>query len=136
MRQAARWVKSVLEGKNKLVILKIPTDQLDPNKLKVRSQNRFFKCLLSNTYEDLNLNEHLRCETPAIEARRYKNRKEAIEYIYQDKIPIHLAKPVGNIVDIPALRSSSEFDKNNPVKEILKHVFEGSPEGKGLKKLI
>lgn len=135
LRQAARWIKSAIEGKNKLVILKIPTDQLDQDKLKVRSQNRFFQFKLKDRF-NFNPNEHLRCETPATEARRYKNRKEAIEYIYQDKIPIHLAEPVGNIVDIPALRSSREFDKNNPVKEILKHVFEGSSEGKGLKELI
>lgn len=131
-RNAARWIKSFNEAKNRLVILKIPTDSLNPEKLKIRSQNEFFRFKMNKTKKSYP-NEHLRGYTPANKSRLYKNRKEAIEYIYQDPIPIELVTPIGNSVDIPLLRKSVDFDSDNPPKSILTHLLDGTPESKALR---
>lgn len=131
LRAATRWRKSQLEGKDELVILKIPTDKLDTGKLKIRSQNRFFK-FMYNKNKKSNPDEHLRCETPATEAKRYKQRKEAIEFIYQDSIPINIVEPIGQKLNVPEFRLSLEYDCFNPAKSILAHILNGIPEGRGL----
>lgn len=134
LRNVVRWTKSFNKAKNQLVILKIPTDALNPEKLKIRSQNEFFRFKMNRTKKSYP-NKHLCGYTPAVKSRLYKNRKEAIEYIYQDQIPIKIALPIGNSVDIPMLRKSIGFDFNNPSKSILTHLLEGTPESKALQEM-
>ena len=119
---------SSIEGKNKLVILKISTDKLNPKKLFVRSENKFFEQVLSdkNDTKDLHpdIKQNLEGNTPANKSKLYKNRKEAIEYIYKDDIPIEKTEQIGQILDINTL----DYDKNNLVKSILRKILEGLSE--------
>ena len=119
---------SSIEGKNKLVILKISTDKLNPKKLFVRSENKFFEQVLSdkNDTKDLHpdIKQNLEGNTPANKSKLYKNRKEAIEYIYKDDIPIEKTEQIGQILDINTL----DYDKNNLVKSILQKILEGLSE--------
>ena len=116
------------EDKNKLVILKIPTDKLDAEKLFIRSENKFFEQVLSKKRDTTDLQPHIKQNlegnTPATKSKLYKNRKEAIEYIYKDDIPIEKAEQIGQILNINTL----DYDKNNPVKSILQKILEGLPE--------
>ncbi len=126
---------SPIEDQNKLVILKIPTDKLDAKKLFVRSENKFFEQLLSKkkNIESLHpcLKQNLEGNTPATKSKLYKNRKEAIEYIYKDDIPIEKAEQIGQILDINTLN----YDKNNSVKSILQKILEGFPEENAIRHL-
>ena len=126
---------SSIENKNKLVILKIPTDKLDSEKLFVRSENKFFEQLLSDKKDAKNLHpdikQHLEGNTPATKSKLYKNRKEAIEYIYKDNIPIEKAEQIGQILNINTL----DYDKNNSVKSILQKILEGLPEENAIRHL-
>ncbi len=125
LRIAVRWIHSFFEEKNNLVILKIPTASLDFDKLKIRSQHEFFKFKYSdNPYR--RTNPHLEGFTPASESRKYNNRKEAIEYIYQSIIPINITERIGNTVNVPSLKNN----QHNIEKEILTRAFEGTPESK------
>lgn len=133
LRHVVHWFQSASSGKGDLVILKIPTSKLDSNKLFVRSINRLFK--FEDSQENFNKlstsqKKHLRGETPANEAILYKRRKEAIEYIYKDNIPLENVQQIGNIVNIAALRKNSKFGIN-PVKFIMQSLLEGTSEAKG-----
>ena len=126
---------SLIESKNKLVILKIPTDKLDSEKLFIRSENKFFEQILSVKKDttDLhpNIKQNLEGNTPATKSKLYKNRKEAIEYIYKGDIPIEKAEQIGQILDINTLN----YDKNNSVKSILQKILEGFPEENAIRHL-
>ena len=126
---------SLIESKNKLVILKIPTDKLDSEKLFIRSENKFFEQILSVKKDttDLhpNIKQNLEGNTPATKSKLYKNRKEAIEYIYKGDIPIEKAEQIGQILDINTL----SYDKNNSVKSILQKILEGFPEENAIRHL-
>lgn len=118
---------SLIQDKNKLVILKISTDKLNLKKLFIRSQNRFFENLLSHKDTkslSFELKECLEGNISASKSKIYKNRKEAIEYIYKDDIPIEKAKQIGQILDINSLN----IDTNNQVKAILQMCLKGEPE--------
>lgn len=126
MKAAYFTTPSREKDENKLVILKIPTDKLDSKKLFVRSENRFFEQFLSGRTGtiDLSSEQHLEGNTLAQKSKLYKNRKEAIEYIYKDDISIESAVQIGQILDINTIN----YDKNNPVKSILQMCLEGEPE--------
>ena len=117
---------SLIESKNKLVILKIPTDKLDSEKLFIRSENNFFEQILSVKKDttDLhpNIKQNLEGNTPATKSKLYKNRKEAIEFIYKGDIPINCiiikipfidlyCKAVGEIHRLTLGKSHSRFCK-------------------------
>lgn len=134
LRKAVRWVKSAIKGKNELVILQIPTEALDPNKLFIRTQKKFFNYLgLQKSRARIihNIDKmHLFGEIPARYSRLYNGKKQAIEYIYKDDIDINLIKQIGKIVNIPDFRTSSEFNKQTPVKSILLKELDGLNEVK------
>ncbi len=133
LRHIVRWFQSASSGKGDLVILKIPTSKLDSDKLFVRSMNRLFKFEESQeSFNELSfsLQKHLRGCTPAKEAPLYKRRKEAIEFIYKDNIPLENVQRIGNIVNIASLRKNAGFGVN-PVKFIMQSLLEGTPESKG-----
>lgn len=135
LREVASWRKSVFEGAQNLVVLRIPTAKLDLSKLKIRSQNLFFRHKYSGKRlqsESLSLREHLNGFTSAKVARRFTNKKEAIEYIYQDNIPINAVEQIGNIVDVPLLRARPDVSYNEIGKTILKEALNGTNEAKGL----
>jgi hypothetical protein len=126
---------SLIEDKNKLVILKIPADKLDSEKLFIRSENKFFEQILSVKKDTTDLHpdikQNLEGNTPATKSKLYKNRKEAIEYIYKGDIPIEKAEQIGQILDINTL----DYDKNNLVKSILQKILEGLPEENAIRHL-
>lgn len=135
LRKVVHWFSSSFNrNKGNLVILRIPTANLDTGKLTIRSQNKLFR-----HEEDFHklypaLREHLKGKTPANEAPLYKNRKEAIEYIYSDEISINNIQQIGNIVNIASLRKDIRFS-SNPVKFIMQAALSGTPECKELKEL-
>lgn len=153
------------KGDDDIVIIRIPTSKLDPNKLFIRSQNRFAKfvdnpiikvgilearmiaketssapigskdyidaCRIAlkgwldyNTVSDA---EHCIFGAPASEASRYKQRKEAIEYIYHDDIPAENIEKIGE-VNINNLKDSLEYDSKKPIKSFFMAMLEGTPE--------
>ena len=97
-------------------------------KLFVRSENKFFEQLLADKkdMEDLHpdIKQNIEGNTPATKSKLYKNRKEAIEYIYKDDIPIENAEQIGQILDINVL----DYDRNNTIKSILQKCLKGLPE--------
>ena len=142
LRKAIYWMYPV-DNENELVILKIPTDKLDKTKLKIRSQNRFFKFMKSEQVINCApcaLREHLEGETLANESRRFNNRGEALEYIYQENIPINYVEQVGQTVDIYQLRQNlktkiseaKSLSSEEITLEALKQVFKNTAEEKGL----
>ena len=77
------------------------------------------------------IKQNLEGNTPATKSKLYKNRKEAIEYIYKDDIPIEKAEQIGQILDINTL----DYDKNSSVKSILQKILEGLPEENAIRHL-
>ena len=132
LRHIVKWMQTMDSRKNELVILKIPTSKLNQDKLFVRSLNKLFKMEESKQkFRDMpySLQEHLQGETPACKAPLYKMRKEAIEFIYKEDIPIDSAEQLGSIVNIPSLRKKEEFTIN-PVNYIIRTSLAGTPEVK------
>lgn len=134
LRHIVKWINTGDSAKSELVILKIPTAKLDKEKLAVRSLNRLFNFVEAN--KGLNkaseeLQSHLTGNTPAEKAPLFKMRKEAIEYIYKDDIPMEDVEQVGNIVNIASLRKDAKF-RDNPVKFIMESLLKGTPESNGV----
>lgn len=108
----------------KIVVLRIPTEKIDKNKLLVRSLKQ--RC--SITEEDYNkivsdykqfssISDkkfaHIVKGDSAINSKLYNNRKEAIEYIYPHEIDISLAEIVG----------SSEIKAKNNILRKMKYLI-------------
>lgn len=132
LRHIVKWFNSTMPQKSELVILKIPTSKLDQDKLFVRSMNKLFKFEESEQkFHDIpySLQEHLAGKTPACEAPLYKMRKEAIEFIYKEDIPLQDAEPIGSIVNVPSLRKDAGFGIN-PVNYIMRTLLAGTPEAR------
>ena len=134
LRTAAKWINSVKEGANELVVLRIKTDKLKRNKLTVRSQKLFFDV----KENDIKINtlstkqkEHILGDKSAIEGKKLK-RKEAVEYIYKESIPIEDIEEIGFPINIAELRKTEEFDYNAPVKSVLTKALVGTNEEKGI----
>ncbi len=135
LRHIVKWFSSAREGTSDLVIFKIPTANLDSEKLSIRSMNKLFKFEESGQkISELapSLQKHLRGDTPAKEAPLYKMRKEALEFIYKDDIPVENCQRIGNIVNIATLRKDLAFGVN-PVKHIMQSLLSGTPEVNGTK---
>lgn len=137
LRHIVKWIATSEPEKSKLVILKIPTSKLDTQKLSIRSLNKLFNFVDNHDYiieASEELQTHLKGKTPATEAPLYKMRKEAIEYIYNENIPMKNVEQIGNIVNIPSLRKNPKFILN-PAKFIMQALLSGTPEFKALKEL-
>lgn len=74
--------------------------------------------------------EHIIYGTPAKKANLFKQRKEAIEYIYLDDIPLTQAEKIGE-VNIEELKKTNEFDFCRPIRSIFMRLLRGTPEVKG-----
>lgn len=132
LREVVKWTRSLLPNADKLVILRIPTANLDKNQLAIRGQDTFFEFNNPNKKKRVVTPELLGL-TPASEAQRYKKKKKAIEYIYYDNIPIQNVEHIGNIVNIPELRRSPEYNCEQPVQSILKALLKGTPEANAIR---
>ncbi len=121
----------VSKGTRKVICLRIPTKYLDHDMLKIRSQNKLCKSSLSEE-----IIPHIETGAPAKDANLYKQRKEAIEYIYQGAIPVEQIELVG-MSDIPklslkSLQTWTKDEQKNIVLNVFKKLFTGQPESKGL----
>ncbi|MBE7703938.1 MAG: hypothetical protein E7Z89_07810 [Cyanobacteria bacterium SIG28] len=120
---------------NKFAILKIPTKNLDKEKLKIRSQKTFFKQRASKNQEaeiDINEQKHLKGMTPATKSRIYNNRKEAIEYIYLDDIPIDKVEVLN---DVTPMFRATVIDDSHPYVNLLANLLKDTPQQNELKNL-
>lgn len=126
-----KLIEYVTDWSQKLVCLKIPTSALDTEKLFIRSQNRIYnpKKFQTDSKASLMLEKHICGDTPASQAKYYKAKKEAIEYIYEDDIPISLVEKCGD-VDIMKLRLSENYDRKKFIRSVFTTIFEGKPECK------
>ena len=138
-----------------IVALRIPTEKLDHKKFKIRSQDRFFMSVKPqgqsfwreicerysrtengwhNLVEDFapkHIYEHCTNGDEAKNSHLYKQRKEAIEYIYQEDIPLDVVDCVAKC-DIGLLEFSPHFDRNRIARSFFMHLFEGLPEQKAV----
>lgn len=111
---------------NQFAILKIPTKILDKNKLKIRSQKTFFEQMSTDNpleIKDIQILKHMSGETSAIKARLFNNRKEAIEYIYLDDIPIEQVEKLNVSGAEPLI-----IDKENKYKNLLGNLLKNTPQ--------
>ena len=74
--------------------------------------------------------EHCIYGTPADRALHYKRKKEAIEYIYREDIPIDKIEKIGE-VNIVNLKKSYEYDIKKPMRSIFTALLKDTPECKG-----
>ena len=161
-----RLLAHTSKGEDDLVILKIPTQNLNHKHLKIRSQNKLFNWSFNNydklkkTYEiqelknktqvkrknwnktshnlilkflkkneSKQLTNHLTEGVPAILGRLFTQRKNAIEYIYKENIPINKVEKIGE-VSMERLRISQEYDPLKPIRSIFLALLKGQPEEK------
>ena len=128
---------------NKIVCLRIPTATLDHDLLKIRSQNRLLKKRSTTPKEILpEIREHKTKGAPAKDAGHYKQRKEAIEYIYIEDIPVENIKLIGK-TDISSEDIIYDYcgydifppekEQNSAVARVLKNLFRNQPEEKAVK---
>lgn len=107
-----------------IVVLKIPTRTLSQRKLKCRNQLTDSKT--HNTYGDFATNQ-----------KHYTRKKNAIEYINEENIPIQNVTKIGeanvgfNLHKAMGNLSENIFDKID-VKKILQNLFKNTPEGKSI----
>lgn len=142
---ATKLMHQVSKGSKDVVLLKIPTQSLNKENLFIRSQNRYFKeykslddiyvhakkegkdvgiSLLNwlNKYEGQGYVQHIQGETSATLASKFKQNKEAIEYIYKDTIPMNMVQKVGETtVDTTSMN----------IKELFMSLLKDAPEIKG-----
>lgn len=78
---------------------------------------------------------HIYQGAPANQANMYNQRKEAVEYIYRDNIPIKNAQNIGEL-NISEFKRTPQYDDSNPVKSIFTALLKGTPEGKGAEHLL
>lgn len=134
---ALTLMSETCHNQDKLVCLRIPTKNLDHSKLKIRSQDKFFnhqKKFLAP------VSEHIKVGDEAKNRGLYTQRKECIEHIYQDEIPMDKVELVG-IVDIDRDKVCRRYDERgakqkNIVIDILKRLFKGQPEEKGVNYIV
>lgn len=130
-------LKQTSKDSGKIVCLRIPTKNLDHDMLKIRSQN---KLGLAEKDSSSRIKEHITKGAPAKDANLYKQRKEAIEYIYQDDIPMDNVELVG-MTEIPEITMDnlavwSKAEQRNVVLDALKKLFQGQPEAKGIDAMV
>lgn len=120
----ALFVKGSSKTSN-IVVLKVPTKKLPLDKLKCRTQDIKAKVPLS----------HFSDGDTALRQKHYTRKKQPIEYIFEEDIPISSIKKIGEadtgviIEDVFANMYASDYKKVD-VKQILTNLFKGQPEEK------
>lgn len=120
----ALFIKSSSKSSD-IVVLRIPTRNLPLDKL---------KCRMQSAYESLS---HAFNGDAATRQKHYTRKRQAVEYIFQDDIPVNNIQKAGEantgiiledmMTDDMSMHSS--YKKLNP-KEILSNLFKGQPEEK------
>jgi len=134
-------------GYSGLTLLKVPTDTLDGNKLLVRSQNQYISRLKEGSFNstfnyklaDFRAGKTVESEylhsitgDKAVNARKYTQRGDAIEYICTASIPISSVSKVG-VVEFK--KDMVQLFQNHPevfFASTLKTLLKGTPEEKAL----
>jgi len=158
-----RLLLHVSKGKGEICILKIPTKCLDSEQLLIRSQDRLFgfpslfknatkelssymkaQISIGGSKNDIVMNalekffpetaKHIQFGAPAKFSKLFKQRGEAIEYIYPDKIPLDNIKKIGE-VNLTELRCTNDYDIFRPLRSIFKKLLKGTPEVKSVELL-
>lgn len=106
-----------------IVVLRIPTKNLDTNNLRCRVE-------LDEMPE-----AHIKNGDTALNQKHYTRNRRPIEYIYQKVIPANIVKKIGN-ADVNAivdnLVETGTFSRANYSWQILKKLFKGSSEEKAV----
>ena len=107
-----------------LVLLRIPTKKLLTDKLRCRQQD------LSPTISI----EHANNGDKAINQKHYTRKRKAIEYIYQDNIPIENITIVGEVNNGLKIEESQDLNtlKNINPLELLTKILQNKPEQKAV----
>lgn len=119
---------TALKGSNdKVVLLRVPTKNIDLNKLRIRSLEVFWDnttCLgnTKKTAPDQYFNG-----LPATESRYYRQNHVAVEFICPEDIPLTGVQKVGEVSD----KFHSGF-QNMPLFDIFYSILQGQPEEKAL----
>jgi len=79
---------------------------------------------------DEEISTHLSKGAPAQECQKYKQNKEAIEYIYQEDIDIKDTEKIGE-VNIDEIKSQPEYNPKKPLWSFFTNLLKGTPEAKG-----
>ena len=95
-----------------------------PNML-LRSINRYLDKLSRQ-------DNHIYTGSPVCESKLFKQRKEAIEYIYSEPIKIDKVEKIGE-VNVEKIKSTPEYDPMHPIRSIFGALLSGTPEAKGVK---
>lgn len=154
---------------NDIVILRIPTENLDVNKLRIRGQNWYFNLtsklpetqlkkaekyldtirdkeiseqvsLLSKFKKELankifpKMKNHWYEGSPATQAPLFEQRKEPIEYIYSDRIPVKDFECIGHADRSKYYTNFSGFIKD--YKQLLLELFENCSEKTAVEKYL
>lgn len=130
---ALTLIGETCHDQDKLVCLRIATKNLNHSKLKIRSQDVFFQHA-KKWLEPAP--EHIITGDEAKNRGLYTQRKECIEHIYQDEIPIENVELVG-IADIDKNKVCRHYSERgalqkNIVIDVLKRLFKGRSEEKGV----
>lgn len=135
-KKVLKHVIRILNGK--IVLLRIPTKNLDKEKILIRSQNRHFRTVAKDNFDDVYDEWECTGITPkgefahtfsadsAKKSKLYKQRKEAIEYIYP--LPIEVSK-IEKIGELPA---SFTYINKTSINELFSEMLKGTPEEKAL----
>ena len=147
----AYLIQQAAKDYNDIVLLRIPTKHLKKDKLFIRSQNKLVE-FLDLKYDDLpeveytqdkNGNKvpvckyiqktnykylmHLTFGELAKFSKLYKQRKEAIEYMYKDEIPFEYVEKIGE-TDISEYTKNGWKNLERNLQEIFKELLKNSPE--------
>lgn len=134
----------VSKSGNKIVCLRIPTAALDHDLLKIRSQNRLFRGRSAmQKWSIPKIYAHKVDGAPAVEAGRYKQRKEALEYIYPRDIDMDNVELVGRAdVGFNSLLSHCDKDMLTEIKQtstvmgVFRNLFNNQPEEKAVRNFM
>lgn len=122
--------KQASKGRGEVVALRILTDGLEHSFLRVRSQNALMSSRASWRSGQIGADDHIRIGTTAKLRNAYASKKQALEYIYTENIPIEKAELVGQ-ANLSEIWKTDQVHDSFAIKA-LKALFEGSPESKGL----
>lgn len=134
----------VSKSGDKIVCLRIPTAALDHDLLKIRSQNRLFRGRSAmQKWSIPKIYAHKVDGAPAVEAGRYKQRKEALEYIYPRDIDMDNVELVGRAdVSFNSLLSHCDKDmlteskQTSTVMGVFRNLFNNQPEEKAVRNFM
>ena len=74
---------------------------------------------------------HLTKGAPALSSPLYKQRKEAIEFVYLDDIPLTKAQKIGE-ANLDQVKNAPEYDPFRPIKSLFAKLLSGTPEEKSV----